>query len=625
MIAGPRPARPLAANLQLPATLLARYLFFLSRRPISRANAHYLERRLAGLRSLGGELAAGGDARLEAAAAELARLTPGNFARRVGQLEALLAPALLREPPADVVLSAAPPGDAFFAPVGRAALLLGPAIGVGDEILALAAARALRDRLSNRAAPADRPAAEIVVFTGYPGLWEALGASAAAVDRAVAYERYADLLGVLRGDGPEGRFDLVALVDFEKPDLAAAVAFEGATERYVELALGAGEAVCFDAEARWLHRAGWDGAAPRNHYARLARLLAWLGGLPAGAGPGAGALFTRRPPRAARPPAADGAAAARSTLLVAPFTSKHEPSLAWWSRLVAALLPADALPAWRIAVDPGPNHTTARFASALVETLRGALPAGAAVGPAGGEDGRALPLGGALAAIAAADVVVASDSYAAHAAPLGGATGLVVAAAGLADWRVPAPRSFYFDEALPLAAIAASMRRAIAAGGDLAGAAPRPWSPPGAARLAAATARLARSFAEPRLRERGGRAGDELCQLYDELGRELRTLAAGLDHWPRELDALRGDREYPLLLPPLSAAAARRCHEGGLDSGLALHLRARFEEWENSNLQKYLRLLAAPAERPEERSAARAPALSPARSSATAAAGEPRR
>ncbi len=591
MIASPRQARPLAADLQLPATLLARYLFFLSRRPISRANAHYLERRLAGLQSLGPLLAGRGEPRLDGAAEELARLAAGNFAHRAGRLEALLAPGLLREPPADVVVSAAPPGGGFFAPVRRAALILGPAIGVGDEILAFAAARALRDRL---------PAAELVAYTGYPGLWEGMGAPVTAVDRAVPYERYADLVAVLRGDGPEGRFDLVAMVDFEKPDLAAAVAFDGAVERYVEIALGAGEAVCFDAEARWLHRAEASGAAPRNHYSRLAGLLGWLAGCAAGAAPGGGALFA--PARTGAAPAADpsGAVApaadrsgepaepARSTLLVAPFTSKHEPSLVYWSRLLASLLPAAALPRWRIRVDPGPNHTTARFAAALAEATRGALPAGAVVEPAG--DGRALPLGRALAAIAAADVVVASDSYAAHAAPLGGATALVVAAAGLADWRVPAPRSFYFDESRPLPEIAAAMRQALAAAGHFDGAVPRPWSPPGAARLVAASERLARALAVPAAGDRGA---DELRHAYAELGGALGTLAAGLEHWPRELDALRADRPYPLLLPPLAPAAAHR--QG--DAGLALHLRARFEEWENSNLYKYLRLLAPPAAR----------------------------
>src|SRR5262249_18571463 len=144
------------------------------------------------------------------------------------------------------------------------------------------------------------PGAEIVVFTAYPDLW-APGLwppeAATGADRAVPYARYADLIAVLRGEGPEGGFDLAALVDFEKPDLAVAVAWQGTVERYLEIALGVGEAVCLDAEARWLHRHEAAPGSSRNHYARLERLLAWLGGAERGVPTGAS---LRRQPRRSR-------------------------------------------------------------------------------------------------------------------------------------------------------------------------------------------------------------------------------------------------------------------------------------------------------------------------------------
>jgi hypothetical protein len=558
--------RGLAADLHLPATLLARYLFFLSRRPISRSNQHYLARRLAGLQSLAPLLRGRGEPRLDHAMDELERLNPVSFGHRVGALEALLAPGLLREPPPDVVVAASPPGPGFLDPVRRATLILGPAIGVGDEILCFAAARWLRSRL---------PAAEITVLTAYRGLWDRVP----EVDGAVCYERFSDLVEAVRGQGPAGPSGLVVLLDFEKPDLAAAVTFEPGVERYMEISLGAGSAVAYEAGARWLYRAEAAGPAARGYYSRLERLLGWLGGSPEGAAGACGDFFAGR---------LNGRPGDPATLLISPFTSKQEPSLVYWSRLAADLVPASAAARTRLRLDAGPNLTTRRFAAALAEATRAAAPFGLTVEVARGGAG----LAEALEELERADAVIASDSYAAHAAPMLGRAALVVAQPGLADWRVPAPRSFYFEDTQPLPGIAAGMRQVLAAAGFFDGAVPRPWSPPAGRRLVAAT----RSFRAALADGCEGPGLAPLCRGYEELGQALRGVVAGFAHWPRELEAMLADRPYDHLLPPLALGAGE---DGRSGADLRLHLRGRFEEWEGSNLHKYLALL----ERPERETA----------------------
>jgi hypothetical protein len=560
--------RPLPADLQLPATLLARYLFFLSRRPISRSNTHYIARRLAGLQSLAPLLRRDGEPPLVELASELERLGPASFNHRAGRLQALLAGGLQREPAAGVVVSAAPPGDDFFAPVRRVTLIFGPAIGIGDEILCFAAARRLRARL---------PRAEISVLTAYDGLWDLVP----EIDRAIRYERHAELVAAIRGTGPAGRAELVALFDFEKPDLVAAVGFEPGVERFVEVSLGVGSAAAFDAGGGWLHRFAPAAPLPRNYYARLDLLLEWLCGEAASAGAApAGGRFPARA-RAAPPQVLD--------VLVSPFTSKHEPSLVYWSRLLGGLVPeiSPALPArLRLRLDPGPNLSTERFAAALAAAVRPTAPFTMEVEIARGNGRRTASLAEMLRAMAEADVVVTTDSFAAHAAPLAGCLTLVVAQPGLADWRVPSPRSFYFEDSLPLPSIAAAMRQLIAASAAGAGGnghdTPRPWSPPGGRRLLDAGRRLDAALAAAE-----GTAAP-VCRAYEDLAQALRGFAAAFGHWPRESAALLLDRPYTSLLPALPPDAALR-RDGAAD--LRRHARARLDEWVNSNLHKYLALI----------------------------------
>src|SRR5579871_1785420 len=125
-----------SGSLDIPLTLLATYLFFLLRRPVSSSNSHYLARRLHGLQSLADMLEAEPQHDLGTLVGMLRRLTPANFSRIAAPLQLQLASAqrsLLR-PPALVVSHNRPPRWPF--PSSRRLLIiLGPGIGIGDEMI----------------------------------------------------------------------------------------------------------------------------------------------------------------------------------------------------------------------------------------------------------------------------------------------------------------------------------------------------------------------------------------------------------------------------------------------------------------------------------------------------------
>ena len=145
-------------------SLLCSYLFFLSRRPVSRSNLHYLARRLAGLKSLSEKLDAAGSPDLSAIAKQLKMIQPANFPTLSRALQFQL--ALTQKPvtiPAHYIVSVRPPRPGLIADAQRLLLILGPAIGIGDEIILFPLPRWIK---------ATRADIEVVVMSGYPGLWE---------------------------------------------------------------------------------------------------------------------------------------------------------------------------------------------------------------------------------------------------------------------------------------------------------------------------------------------------------------------------------------------------------------------------------------------------------------------
>jgi transcription termination factor Rho len=213
-------------EMVLSAVLLSRYLFFLTRRPISASNSHYLQRRVRGLRSLGSRFADLDDPAAVRIERLLRTLNPGNAREVAERIQLTLAPFARTELPTSYVTSDGPVPGAFWEGARRVLVVLAPAIGIGDEIITFPLPSWLK---------AAGRATEVTVMTAYDGLWDRV----AAVDRIVVYDTHSEIVDAISGDGDLERFDVVMVVDFENPDLHEAVALHPGIGRYVEVSLGA--------------------------------------------------------------------------------------------------------------------------------------------------------------------------------------------------------------------------------------------------------------------------------------------------------------------------------------------------------------------------------------------------
>ena len=431
----PAAMSPLPLHSHLPLQLLTRYLFFLTRRPISRSNLHYLEARLAGLRSLRGAL--GGNAApgpLAEVMRQLDRLHPAGFARVGRSLQLALLPLAegARALPGDVVVEDAPPPRGWPAEHRRALLVFGPGIGIGDEIILAPLPRWLK-----RA----NPALEITTLSGYEAIWDRVR----HVDRRLSYRDHSEVLSALRGEPPHQGYDLVVFADFEVPELYGGVAADRRLQRYLELSLSGRAACLLDNGRRWIHRVQHYPPYAENYYYCLTRVASLLGLSPSESDRFSGVVdcHPRRPTD-------------RTAVFVSPFTSKYDPSETYWSHLLASMIDAAGGARLRLLIDPGKNHSTAGFAAALARSLSARLGSSSIVELAGSPEER-LPLAGVFSLLDQVHAVVCADSFVSHAAPLFGATAFVVARAGVANWWAPWRSSFYFDGEAPARASGATM------------------------------------------------------------------------------------------------------------------------------------------------------------------------
>lgn len=549
-------SRTLDPDRQLAATILLRYLFFLRRRPISSSNRHFLVERVAGLRSLGALFADRSDALMDRVAALVRGLTPATLAHVSREIESTLTPLLSRSAADDVLVSRRPPDARVLSASRRIDVVLGPGIGIGDEVICLPIPGWLRTAA---------PEAEIRVRSTRPQLWS----SAAGATAVHPYSDYRSLVHALQGDGA----DLVVLVDFEKPAVVPGVTRRGSPARFVELSLGARSLEVFDGEARTLHELDRQVPYHANYYDFVVHALRWLG---TKAAVHDRLATPRRPPGGVR------------TVAVSPFTSKYEPSEAAWSTLVGTLAVASWAGAVRFVFDPGPSLATERFAVALARSIRARAGREIACDVASEAPARTRGLAGVLRLLEEADVVIAADSFAAHAAPLAGCTALVLANRALRHWRVPRAPVFYFDDETAPDVVARGMRRALAAADrhfERAGET-RPWTTSVGAALAANTARLVTRLdttpAEPACAWLGE---------YETCAAALRELVSEVDDWPEDFLPLLADRPYHRLLPRLSSAR-RLAERPGWADALSTHAAHLVGQWENSNLYKYLVLAA---------------------------------
>jgi hypothetical protein len=537
----------------LPILLLSQYLLFLTRRPISKSNVHYLEGRLRGLQSLIPALADFDSPALAAVIARLRGLHPSGFARLEPHLQLALLP-LVREArslPRDLMVADGPPPADWLAPVKRVLVVMGPGIGIGDELILAALPRWLR---------ATRPGLEVSVLSGYAGLWDGIE----GVQERLLYSQHATLLQALRGEPPYDGYDLVILGDFEAPELYRGVAWEGVLPRYLELSLGSRSAFHVDNTARRLHRLHHFVPYAENYYAALDQLAREL------------ALATPGDRFAGLVTAGDREAGAALRVFVSPFTSKYDPSAPYWSRMLSELVQDGGRPL-RLVLDPGKNHQTHGFSLKLCQSLRPRVGPQVEVELAPGDLGHALSLAGALRQIRDADVVVCADSFAAHASPLYGCTSLVIARAGLEAWRVPHPRIFYFNGEEPVDRISRAMRLVLA---EL-------RRPPSAAERLARTSRAELLLVEATHElERALEGRGDLRAIYEQWRSLYGAVVASAGDWP--------DTRAVLIRQTAADAPARLpSNEGanGTDPLLARHLRDQLERWQGTNLYKYLRAL----------------------------------
>jgi hypothetical protein len=551
------------SQLTFPTLLLKNYLHFLSRRPISGSNVHFKAGRISSLQSLAPLLAGAANPDIARAAQVLHTLTPGNLTR--------LAPEILRalqkqtEPqlPRGIIASTGAPDAAFFKGVRRALLVLGQGIGIGDEILTFPLAGSLRRMM--------QPESELTVLSSYRDLWQ----DVEGVDRQAMYGGLSELVEAVRSGG----FDLVAMVDFERPGLLSTLCSEPGLDRYIELAMGLRQLAIVDKPRGRMWQLPQPDPYFANFYQHMERMQLWLG--------------DKNPILRG----ADGRVAGRKTaqelvIYVSPFTSKEDPSERYWGELLVKMLPPDLRDGERIRilVDSGANYSTRAFATGLVHAVQGAGNAGVCCEAAStfGLGGSLLSLSDAMRRIGQADIVVTADSFPAHAGQLFQKLTLVLARDGVENWRAPAGGNFYMRAAQPLGEISLQIRAIL---NDLAGIGKRGEMPflretePFRSLAAAADRLRAASMCEC-----AHGSADEVRALWNKCRELTRAAVECAPDWPPGYDVLLVDHDYAELLPELAPCASDTDLKS-LDA--RLHLLCRFAEWENSNLVKYARWTAA--------------------------------
>jgi hypothetical protein len=546
--------RSIAFGLDLPLTLLSSYLFFLSRRPVSSSNRHYLARRLRGLQSLASILEAEGGPELGELARRLHRLTPENFSRlsRELQLELAAAQQTSLTPLSFVVPHGGP--SCWPSPTTRRALIIfGPAIGIGDEMILFPLPAAIR---------AARRDMEIVLMSGYRGLWDRVN----VVDQREYYDSHAELIEAISGRSL-GPFDAVVFADFEKPGLTPGICVSPKMQTYIEISLGGQCAVSVDTHVRRIHSVSMPIEARANYYEIADWLMEWLG-LPACRRDFFGAFASRSGSDESRP----------FRVFVSPFTSKYEPSLLYWSRLLNRLADITSGRSVEFVLDAGASLSTERFAASLFHAAgqRPGAPVQFRIGT--DADSRTLSLRGVFGELKSCDAVICADSFAAHAGPLFGCTTLVMARAGLESWRVPFERSFYFDAAQPIEEVQEAMSRILE---QLLEPARQPFALDSEyAALHSATIRLKGLLDAG---ETSGIAGldgnyDFFKAAYGAVSQQLREKCACPP-------GLLADGDYQQVWP------GTRSDDGDQqDEEWTRGLRIELGRWENTNLRKYLRL-----------------------------------
>jgi ADP-heptose:LPS heptosyltransferase len=555
------------SGLMLPVLLLKNYLHYLSRRPISASNVHFKTGRIASLQSLAPLLLEADDPDVRRAARMLRTLTPESMTRLAPEIQRMIHPWKEQALPRWVVVTGDGPDDEFFRGIKNALMVLGQGIGIGDEIMTFPLAGCLRRRMD--------PEAHLHVLSSYRELWR----DVEGVDSQGLYGGLLEVVETIRS----GQYDMVAVVDFERPGLASAMCLEAGASRYVEMAMGSREMSALDGRRGWQVQLAQPKAYFTNLYHNMQRIRRWFGdygtctGLrrEEGSAPTGDALdsVTRR--------------GRDLTIYVSPFTSKEDPSERYWSQLLHGMLPDELGPGERVKlwIDSGANPATRAFAQSLAGTVQGLVYDGVICEPVAslGLGGSLLSLTDAMRRIEQADMVVTADSFPAHAGQLYGKLTFVLARDGVENWRSPARGNFYLRASAPLERIGAQLRMLLhdltGVGNDLAQEAGKARCDADILTLANAAARLTDAIAAFD-GEAATDAGAEAEQAWADCRACLMAALDGAAEWPAGQDALLIDHDYRELMPEVSAASLEL-------AGYREHMACRWAECENSNLLKY--------------------------------------
>jgi hypothetical protein len=236
---------------------------------------------------------------------------------------------------------------------------------------------------------------------------------------------------------------------------------------------------------------------------------------------------------------------------------------------------------FRFKIETGSNHATEAFALELAKIAGASAPAGVHFELVSAT-GRSTSLDEIFECLEQSDMVLAADSFLAHAAPVFGVPATIVARDGVENWRVPDANNFYFSMQDPIPAVASSIRELIR---DLTlfdspDARSVQRKRPECQKLRRASDQVAQSLFSENQNLASVRDDWTAChQAYCRVSSELRN-------WPACFDAMLNDELYEHLIGPWPET--HNDNNVASEPAFLLHLQNRFHEWHNSNLQKYL-------------------------------------
>jgi len=468
--------------------------------------------------------------------------------------------------PSDVLVVERGPRARVSTSVSNILLVMGPGIGIGDEITFFGLPRMLKQVFRSP---------RIQVVSTYRGLWDCVR----GVDTTLYYDENLDtpfrLFALPSADIPSS-FDLVFFIDFDHPNLYYCFFDHPQVSLFAEIALASYSAALVDNPARKLYRLRNHYHHCNNTYLGLDRLLESLLGIRS-----SWPSFDRL----------EDTGCSRSRLpfriLVNPFSTKANPNVETWMQLITglALLARCDFP-MKFVVNTGLDDGAEAFVLDLVRACADHLPQWASVEPllkpgCTGPD-RFLLLPDMLKETAICHAVMGTDSFTAHMAPLFDCLSLVIGDPVHLPWHVPHERCFYLNQHAPVSEtvegmqlILSSIRDAILGSGHDNS---RHWTD-SAAQLNALTTQLGRCFVEPdRLSEA------DLLSAFQVLA-ETRDAFVSMAMRTPALSKLMVDRHYPTTVRFTLDDSANE------EADRRVYLEARWEEWNNSNLRKYIALL----------------------------------